>query len=508
MRLRGSLCTRRSVIEGGTVSPVVFCACVLACSDAQSSGSARNTDGTWDPTGNGVPNVTTEMPSANPAMAGTPSTSGAGNCPAGASREMNPELCLNTGSNDTAANPPSMVPADPTTPVAMDPPAVVPPGPNGLPPLPLRTSTRFVVDANGRRFKLAGVSWYGGESAMLTPDGLDVAPLASIAARVRALGFNSVRLPWCNEMVARNPVISPALLSANPELVGKTALEVFDAVVEALVAQGVVVVLDNHRSRGDWCCDTAHGDGLWYTEEYPETVWLEHWRLMTERYMSQPAVIGMDLRNEPRGQLAPGVPAECVDCDNPSAACVCEWSRWGSNTGTDRDWAAAAERAGNEILAINPNLLIMVEGPDWAGWVGASFRPIVLSVPNRLVYSVHKYSFDYSGDCAEWTTDTQNAAGYVLTPGMPYTAPLWLGEFGIGHDNTGNAWWACLREFMASTDVDWSYWALNGTQGPGYGRTDGAVEGYGVLDATWTQPANATHIGQLQALQAARVPAE
>ena len=92
-----------------------------------------------------------------------------------------------------------------------------------------------------------------------------------------------------------------------------------------------------------------------------------------------------------------------------------------------------------------------------------------------------------------------------LNPGMPYTAPLWLGEFGIGHASTDNAWWACLREFMASTDVDWSYWALNGTQGPGYGRTDGAEEGYGVLNASWSAPANAVHLRQLQALVPARL---
>ncbi len=379
-----------------------------------------------------------------------------------------------------------------------------------LPAVPFRTNGRFVVDAGGQRFKLAGVSWYGAESAKLIPDGLDIASLDAIAGLVRTLGFNSVRLPWCNEMVARNPVVSAAEVAANPELVGKTALEVLDAVVDALARQGLVSILDNHRSRGDWCCDTAHGDGLWYTAEYPEEVWLEHWRQMTERYLTRPSVIGMDLRNEPRGQLAPDVPATCVDCDNPGAECVCEWSRWGSNAGTDRDWASAAERAGNAILALNPQLLILVEGPDWASWLGASYRPIVLGVPDRLVYSVHKYSFDYAaepiaGDCAAWTASMDNSAGYVLTPGMPHTAPLWLGEFGIAQNNTAHPWWSCILAYLADKDLDWSYWALNGTQGPGYNRVDGAPEGYGVLDPTWSGPANAEHLGHLQALQPARL---
>jgi len=415
--------------------------------------------------------------------------------------------CVGTSSSDRAELPERLA-TEPSvaTPDSMSAPEQAPaPTSHPLPAVPFRTSSRFVLDAEGRRFKLAGVSWYGAESATLTPDGLDVAPLDSIAALVRELGFNSVRLPWCNEMVARNPLVSDALLRANPQLQGKTALEVFDQVIDALARQGIVSVLDNHRSRGDWCCDTAHGDGLWYTSEYPEEVWLDHWRQMTERYLAQPAVVGMDLRNEPRGQLAADAPAECVDCNNPDPSCVCEWSRWGSNAGTDRDWASAAERAGNAILRINPQLLVMVEGPDWAGWVGASFRPITLEQPERLVYSVHKYSFDYTGDCTAWTTSMDSAAGYLLQPGSAVTAPLWLGEFGINHGDPDNAWWACLRQYMADTDLDWAYWALNGTQGPGYGRTDGSVEGYGVLDPTWSGAANPVHAEQLRALQAARL---
>lgn len=51
--------------------------------------------------------------------------------------------------------------------------------------------------------------------------------------------------------------------------------------------------------------------------------------------------------------------------------------------------------------------------------------------------------------------------------------------------------------------MNWAYWPLNGTQGPGYGRTAGSEESFGVLNMTWNAPANATHLSQLQALQAA-----
>ena len=374
-----------------------------------------------------------------------------------------------------------------------------------MPRVPLRTASRYIVDSDGLRFKLAGVNWYGAESAMLVPDGLSLQPMGIIARQIRAMGFNSVRIPFCNQLVETNPVVPDSVISANPELQGKTSLEVLDAVIDALSAQGLVTILDNHRSRGDWCCDTAHGDGLWYTPAYPEEAFIADWQTMALRYKDKPLVVGVDLRNELREQLAPRAPATCTDCNTPTTDCVCERATWGDSTGNNRDWTVVAEKTGNAILAIRPDWLIIVEGPDWASWLGASYRPLTLSVPNRLVYSAHKYgmSGDFAGDCAAYKTQLDGNFGFVVTPGLAYTAPLWLGEFGVGHNDTGNAWWACMREYMTEKDFDWAYWPLNGTQGPGYGRTAGAEEGYGVLNTTWDAPANATHLSQLQAMQAA-----
>ena len=71
---------------------------------------------------------------------------------------------------------------------------------------------------------------------------------------------------------------------------------------------------------------------------------------------------------------------------------------WGG--GGPNDWAAAAERAGNAIGAVNPNWLIFVEGVGtyqgqsywWGGnLMGVKDRPIELDVANKLVYSPHDY---------------------------------------------------------------------------------------------------------------------
>src|SRR5450432_59157 len=114
-----------------------------------------------------------------------------------------------------------------------------------LPALPLHTQSRWIMDANNTRFKLAGVNWYGGESPDLVPLGLDHSDVRAIARLIKQLGFNSVRLPWALQLYEENPLIPDAHLSANPTLQGKHALEVLDAVIDALAAEGLLVILDN-----------------------------------------------------------------------------------------------------------------------------------------------------------------------------------------------------------------------------------------------------------------------
>ena len=68
----------------------------------------------------------------------------------------------------------------------------------------------------------------------------------------------------------------------------------------------------------------------------PKTSKVADWQMLATRYKGNPTVIGFDLHNEPYSGT---------------------WGGGGAN-----DWARAAERAGNAVLAVNPDLLIFVEG--------------------------------------------------------------------------------------------------------------------------------------------------
>ena len=326
---------------------------------------------------------------------------------------------------------------------------------------PLHTSGHDIVDGEGHRVRLTSVNWYGFDQQEFVAGGLDHAPLATIVKQIADLGVNSVRLPWANETLERDPRVPDYAVKANPQFKGLHAMQVMDAVIRALADAHIMVVLDNHVSRADWCCTETDGNGLWYNAAYPEAKWLKDWQTMARRYKKQRWVVGADLRNELRSKAA-----------------------WG---GIDPrlDWHAAAERGGNAVLAANPSLLVMVEGPEYStNFDGFDTLPVRLSMPNRLVYSPHAYNIDNHpfASYEELKQVYDARAGFLLhsEPGVP----LWVGEFGTCQSlacGANSDWFVMYIRYMKENDVGWSYWPLNGTQSSGASRKYDAVEDYGLL---------------------------
>ena len=80
--------------------------------------------------------------------------------------------------------------------------------------------------------------------------------------------------------------------------------------------------------------------------------------------------------------------------DQPIAS-KAAWN-WGPST---FDWRVGAQSAGNAILTVNPQWLIFVAGMGFSGWAGSDLTgvrnsPLVLKLPNQLVYSTHDRSQD------------------------------------------------------------------------------------------------------------------
>jgi aryl-phospho-beta-D-glucosidase BglC (GH1 family) len=335
--------------------------------------------------------------------------------------------------------------------------------------LPLRTDGRFIVDANGRRVKLAAVNWYGASDVHHVVGGLDKAHRRTIVDNIRKLGFNAVRLPFSNAML-RESSVADEHLAANPDLLGRRPLEVFDAVVSALTEKGLLVLLNNHTTTAKWCCGDDE-NALWFNDDFSTEQWLADWARLTVRYESNPYVVGADLRNEVRASTGGGVP------------------NWGLSDA--RDWRKASEEAGNRLLAINPSLLIIVEGLDYASHLtGAREHPVRLSVPRRLVYSTHSYSWFRDTRGNEYKDATYDELereltkqwGFASTAPEGPLAPVWVSEFGTGPFDD-EKWFTQFTAYLAKTDLDFAFWPLN--VGP---QSTGSTETWGLVTEDWQRP--------------------
>ncbi|HSL46497.1 MAG TPA: cellulase family glycosylhydrolase [Anaerolineales bacterium] len=320
----------------------------------------------------------------------------------------------------------------------------------------LHTSGNRILDASGREVGLSGINWFGFETENRVVHGLWQRSWQDMLDQIQKLGYNVIRLPFSNAMLAPGTKPTGIDYQKNPDLVNLTSLEVMDRIIAGASARGLRVILDNHRSTSG---GGPESNGLWYTSTYPESRWIDDWKMLARRYKGNDTVIGMDLRNEPFGA--------CWGCSDPS-----------------KDWRLAAEKAGNAILAIHPDLLIIVEGVAnhngqstwWGGnLMGAKDFPIRLDVPNRLVYSPHEYPASIYPQA--WFTDASYPDNLlaVWDRYWGYLAadyPILIGEFGTRFETERDRQW--LEEFKSyiqAKRLHWTFWSLN----PNSGDTGGIL---------------------------------
>lgn len=333
-----------------------------------------------------------------------------------------------------------------------------------------------LVDDSGRPARFTGVNWFGFETSNQSPHGLWARDYRSMLKQIKALGFNTVRLPWSDAIL--RPDAKAASVNTygedpydhtnpmNGDLEGKKPLEMLDLVVAAAEDVGLKLILDNHSRDPDGYMNEL----VWYSPSCTEEQWIADWVAIAQRYRNNPTVAAMDLDNEPHGTAT-----------------------WGGEASTN--WKAAAERCGNAILQVNPDVLIIVEGVEKVGsdgyWWGGNLSgvksaPIQLSNPKKLVYSAHEYgpevhdqpwfqTADFPGNLPTvWGTHfdfiMQQKLGHVL-----------LGEFGLkareSYEGRSGQWFDAVLTRLGPT-YSWTFWCWN----PNSGDTEG------ILDYDWLTP--------------------
>ncbi|XP_041015609.1 glycosyl hydrolase 5 family protein-like [Juglans microcarpa x Juglans regia] len=361
--------------------------------------------------------------------------------------------------------------------------------------LPLYTDSRWIVDDEGQRVKLACVNWASHMEAVVA-EGLSKQPMDAISKMIKSMGFNCVRLTWplflaTNDSLASLTVrqsfqslgLSESVVGIqanNPSIVDLPLLQAFQAVVSSLGANNLMVILDNHISKPGWCCSNSDRNGFFGDQYFNPDLWIEGLTQMATIFNGVDNVVGMSLRNELRG------PRQNV-----------------------YDWYRYMQKGAEAVHAANPDVLVILSGLNYGK--DLSFlhnQPVDLTFTGKLVYETHWYGFSdgmawESGNpnqvCGRVVDNMMRLSGFLLEQGWP----LFLSEFGIdlrGTSVNDNRYMNCFSGVAAELDLDWALWTLAGSYYMKEGVT-GSNENFGVLDWNWCDTRNAFFLQRISALQ-------
>ncbi|KAK7960923.1 glycoside hydrolase family 5 protein [Apiospora saccharicola] len=412
--------------------------------------------------------------------------------------------------------------------VAAAAPAASSPWPNG----PFVTSDRWVTDASGNVVTYAGVNWPGHVDTML-PEGLQYQSVSSIVSKIKSLGMNAVRLTYAIEMVDqivangnRDIPIAKAFIDALGQENGTavlqqvlrnhqglfdentTRLQVFDAVAAECAKQQIYVHLDNHVSKGGWCCTPLDGNS-WFGDKYFS---VDNWKrglaYMAKHGKQWPNLMSMALRNELRAPILSG--------GNPEPY---NWDTWYRRM---REGADAVHSAHPDVLVFLSGLAsdtdigpVVTRNPGQTLVDGgtAEFRRADFKGygDDKLVLELHYYDILRFGneprDCAEVSRELDDAGfsamgGNASAETSSNRFPVLMTEFGFPQDNqTWNmTFHRCTEQFLAERQAGWTIWPLGGSYYVREGTQD-YDEPWGLLTHDWSDWRSPEHLqGGLQPL--------
>lgn len=315
-------------------------------------------------------------------------------------------------------------------------------GPSGATPTPevdpeftmLRASGRRIVNESGQAVRLRGLNlggWLVKEGYILHFPGKDLDAPSEIdraivglagpgigpvlldewreqwiaeadLAEIRALGFNSVRLP-----LHYAPLWDLEKGTPRPE-----GFAFLDRVVDWCERHRLWLFFDLHCAPGGQNAgNISDSDGVarLYADPANQDATGALWETLAARYRDRATVGGYDLLNEP------------------------VWDR-------GAEVAGLFERITRAVRRADPRHLVVVEGNTWA----SDFSIFGAPFDGGLVYSFHKY----------WNATDEASIRPYLTYSERWNVPLWLGETG----ENDNQWYRETLDLVRKHEIGWCFW--------------------------------------------------
>lgn len=335
----------------------------------------------------------------------------------------------------------------------------------------LHVSGNQILDYKGNQVYLTGIAWFGFETPNEGYHGLWTNSMENILNMAADNGFNLLRVPLSVQLVNQwrkgiYPTTNQGIIDrmSNPKLADLNTLELLDASIAYCKNIGLKVMLDMHR------VNNGGQSPVWYDGPYTAEDYEESWKWLADHFKNDDTVIAMDIFNEPHGDIVTG-------------------AKWDGSTDKN-NWKYEAEKVGKMILAINPNLLIVIEGNEkyesYGSWWGGNLRGVAKYPADlgggqgQIVYSPHEYGPSVSPQTWFYPGfNEETLYNDVWYPNWFYlfqnnTAPLLIGEWGGRIDGGDNEkWMRALASLISKNKLNHTFWCIN----PNSGDTGGILEG-------------------------------
>ncbi|KAI0129095.1 glycoside hydrolase superfamily [Xylariales sp. AK1849] len=370
---------------------------------------------------------------------------------------------------------------------------------------PLVTKGRNITNTQGQNVVYAGANWPGAADVMI-PEGLQYQSIESIVSKIKSLGMNAIRLTYAIELVdqiydnggedisiqtaftnalgqANGSAVFEEVVANNPAFSANTTrLQVYDAIATECAAQQVFVHLDNHMSKGAWCCDTADGNA-WFGDTYFNVAnWTRGLSYMANHGKSWTSLTSMSLRNELR----------TPDDNSTLAESSYNWQDWYKYI---KEGTAAINSANKDVLIFLSGLSFdtfmtpIVQGTALTPGSGKYDAADFAGYTDKLVVELHNYA-NSATNCSDLQESLYTDGFQAMHPedeGAVNVFPVALTEFGFQQDaSTWESVYAtCIASYLADQKASWFIWVLAGSYYIRSG-TQNYDETWGLLSHDWS----------------------
>ena len=291
----------------------------------------------------------------------------------------------------------------------------------------------------GKKINVYGLNWFGFETCVKAPHGLEYRTVDDYMKIIKQYGFNALRLPVSLDVINNNGVVDRQKVSADPDYPSEP-LQGFIYVLNKAKENGLYVVIDFHNFN----CNNIDKNLEGYIVD--KKAWFDALSKLAEISKNYDNVIGIDIFNEPY---------------------KLSWN----------EWKNLFMQAFDVIMKINNNLLVIVQGignddedvKDYPVFWGENLSKAEY-ISNKILYTPHVYSPSYALQPYFKSIDLLPEVWDMHFGHLYYFA---LGEFGSKFTDIDKQWEEIFIDYMKKKGVNvWFYWALNGDTDGGFFTPD------------------------------------